>query len=140
MEQPTYDIVLDQGGNLGLHCYVCNQARWNKNHDTLDWSTQKSCPNCEKLKADGVYTTEVNRYYAATIAELKDSLKNHKQELAKRIKNKNGNTDEENIKVFDLDQNVKKQREKVNKLQDRLDLLQKAEVIVKEKLTRKEVK
>lgn len=137
MEQKTYDIVLDQGGNIGIHCFVCNQARWDKDHDTLDWSTQQPCPNCIKLKADGVYVVEANRYYTDTISDLTESVKTHKKELAEKIKNKSDKEGKVNeVEEFELEQKVKRQREKVEKTEDRLKLLKKAEIIVKDRLSK----
>jgi len=53
-----YVIVHDQGGNIGLQCPLCNQARWKSNHDALDWSTGKDCENCAAMVTNGDFEVE----------------------------------------------------------------------------------
>ena len=50
MADAVYSIVRDQGGNIGLLCPVCGQARWTPSHEIKDWATQADCPNCSLLR------------------------------------------------------------------------------------------
>lgn len=67
-----FEIVRDQGGNIGLLCPVCNQARWVENHGVGDWSTGQDCPNCIEMKANNDFNNE----------KAKDDLEKIKAEKA----------------------------------------------------------
>lgn len=53
-----YELVTDQGGNIGLKCPVCGQARWGEDHKTIDWSTGTDCPNCLDMKQNNDFIKE----------------------------------------------------------------------------------
>ena len=73
MSNSIYEIVYDQGGNLGLKCLNgCGQARWTSNFQTKDWSTNEDCPNCLLMKSENVFDTEKQNYLEVTQGAIDD--------------------------------------------------------------------
>lgn len=65
-EKETYQVWLDQGGNIGLRCIECGNARWESDFDVFNPLTGKSCQNCIEMKKNNVFDTEqkqINKKY-----------------------------------------------------------------------------
>lgn len=84
-----YEIVLDQGENVGLKCLDCNQARWNQEFEPKDWSTQKDCANCKIIKDTGAVVEENQVYYLReqkkAQARLNAKSEEEREEAKKRV-------------------------------------------------------
>lgn len=100
-----YTLVTDQGGNIGLLCPVCKQARWSEDHQTNDWSTGQDCPNCSQMKTDGDFVKEKVKY---DIAKEKAELEIREAEIAEQRAKEDSAVQFKKQTIKDLEQKSKK--------------------------------